>query len=228
MPNLTLFIASVAFYILSARLALSSSLGRFRLPLFALVNIAAVAAFTLQTQYDKWQPDMILNLGIDDVSRHLLLVAGYVLAVSGGYFLARRFADGAGVLPWVAFFYPISLLVALRYMDFLWQPIVGTLDWPGWAVTAAIIGISYMAFRLSYLVIEVRNGVARMPSLSGYLGFAFFLPTMLIGPISPFSLHQASTDTIARDEIPLKSGLVRIIVGAAKFLSKKCSCTFGR
>jgi D-alanyl-lipoteichoic acid acyltransferase DltB (MBOAT superfamily) len=74
-----------------------------------------------------------------------------------------------------------------------------------------------MAFRLSYLVLQVRNDVVRMPTLSEYLGFAFFLPTMLVGPINPFSTHQESIDSIDRRPIDPGACLLRIIVGATKF-----------
>lgn len=217
MPNILLLLASAAFYVVSARLALSFSNSPLRLRLFAAVNIVGVALLTLSTRYENWSPEPIIYLGNGVVARHLSLVAAYVLAISFGYILVKRLAHKEGILPWIAFFYPISLLILFRYLTPLWDPLVEKAGWPDWVLTAAIIGLSYMAFRLSYLVIEVRNNVVRMPTLSEYLGFAFFLPTIMIGPISPFSMHQGSLDASAEKGVPVARALVRIVVGFTKF-----------
>jgi D-alanyl-lipoteichoic acid acyltransferase DltB (MBOAT superfamily) len=190
---------------------------RARLPLFAFVNIVSFGAVTLLTRYDEWLPDTILSLGVAAVSRHLLLVASYVAAIAVGYFLMRRLARGEGILPWVAFMYPVALLVVYRYLMFLWMPLIKWLNWDDWVLTASVVGLSYMAFRLSYLVLEVRNGAAEMPSLSEYLGFAFFLPTMVVGPISPFAFHQGSLKASPGADNTMITALGRIIVGATKF-----------
>ncbi len=214
MPNIQLILVTVIFYVLSARLALSFRSTRIRFPLFAAVNIVGVAMLTLLTRYDAWSASPVLSLGSTAVLRHLLLIGVYVGAISVGYCLVRRFATGSGLRPWIAFFYPICLLVLFRYVPFFWEPLVERLEWPDWAVSLSIIGLSYMAFRLSYLTLEIRNGVAQMPTLSEYLGFAFFLPTILIGPISPFGKHQESTSI--KGTVPVRRALLRIITGAVK------------
>jgi membrane protein involved in D-alanine export len=217
LPNLPLILLALIAYVGCARLALWSADRKLRLPLFAFVNIAGFALLTLLTRYDEWLPDPILSLGAHAVLRHLLLIAAYVAAIAIGYFLLRQLAKRQGILPWLAFFYPISLLIVFRYLSFLWEPFVNGFGWDDWVLTATIVGISYMAFRLSYLVLEIRNGVVEMPSLSEYLGYAFFLPTIVIGPISPFAFHQTSLNTVPEDGIPIARSLVRICVGAAKF-----------
>lgn len=77
-------------------------------------------------------------------------------------------------------------------------------------------GISYMAFRLSYIVVEIRNGSTRMPSLSEYLGFAFFLPTFSLGPINTFRNHLDSFESSHQTTIPVKNALFRIFIGIIK------------
>src|SRR5581483_3315279 len=67
------------------------------------------------------------------------MLLAYVAIVGAHYFLVRRFAL---TRTWIAFWIPIVLLVLVK-----WQP--GIL---------MLAGISYMAFRLSYLVLEVANG----------------------------------------------------------------------
>lgn len=204
-------------YVVLGRIALHRTSQRFRLPAFAFVNILALTVLTLLTRYDEWLPNTIVSLGTSAVLRHIVLIGGYVGLITIGYLLLRRFAMSSGALPWIAFSFPILLLIVFRYFGFLWQPIFGRIGWPEWALTATIVGISYMAFRLSYLVLEVRNGVAKMPGPSEYLGFAFFLPTIVIGPISPFSLHQNSLNVSSNTLGQVPPSLIRICVGATKF-----------
>ncbi len=217
MPNLLLFLFSITLYTLAARWALVSASGKLRLPLFAAINIVAFAALSLLSRYDEWLPDPIATLGAPVALRHLSLVLAYVVLIAIGYFLTKSLAEREGIAPWLAFFYPICLLVGYRYFSPLWHPFVKHLGWPDWVLTATIVGLSYMAFRLSYLVLELRNGVVQMPSMSEYLGFAFFLPTIVIGPISPFAYHQRSLNSVADDKIPLGRGLLRILIGATKY-----------
>ena len=74
-----------------------------------------------------------------------------------------------------------------------------------------------MAFRLSHLALEVRNGLVKKPTLAEYFGFAFFLPTLVVGPINPYSVHQQSLTSPDREVTPIGRSLLRIVVGATKF-----------
>lgn len=218
MSNLFPFSLSLIAYAFAARASLSITNRRIATTLFAAINIVGVAWLSLLARYSEWERDPILSLGFDAIARHLFLIGLYVAAIVIGYFLTKVLARRSGWLPWVAFFYPILLLVLYRYFDFGWKPVVDSLGWPDWVVTATIIGLSYMAFRLSYLVLEVRNGTVEMPTPESYLGFAFFLPTLVIGPISPYAMHQDSIESIDQRPVELARSLLRIIVGATKFL----------
>ena len=215
MAGLPITILLIAAYAIAARLALSSR--RFRSGLFASVNIAAFIGLSLFTNHSEWKNEPILSLGAAAVIRHISLIGFYVWMIGLGYFLLRAFSKREGWLPWVAFFYPISLLIGFKYFYFASDALMDRLGWEEWVLWATIVGLSYMAFRLSYLVLEVRNGNAEMPSLTEYLGFAFFLPTLVVGPINPFSVHQKSLES--RNELPVPAGrsLLRILVGATKF-----------
>lgn len=207
---------SLLAYAFCARASLAVANRRASAILFAITNIVAVAWLSLLARFHEWQTTMILNLGFDVVARHLFLIALYVGAIVIGFFLTRLFAQRGGWLPWVAFAYPIGLLVLYRYFYFAWEPIIDALAWPDWAITATIIGLSYMAFRLSYLVLEVRNGAVEMPGIGNYLGFAFFVPTLVIGPISPYAIHSESIDSINERSVEVGRSLLRIVVGATK------------
>lgn len=214
MARLPIYIVLLTGYAVLARLALASP--RFRTSLFAFVNIAAFACLSLFTTYTEWKDETILSLGSFAVSRHLSLIGFYVWVIAIGFFLLRFLAKREGRLPWIAFFYPIALLVGFKYF-YIASDAMDRLGWDGWVVGATIVGLSYMAFRLSYLVLEVRNGVVEMPRLNEYLGFAFFLPTLVVGPISPYSTHQRSLARASERSVPVGRALVRILVGATKF-----------
>ncbi len=218
MSNILNFFLPLLVYVLGVRFALSLTNRKLKLPLFTLVNIGAFIWVSLLTKYDEWENTTIFSLGSEAVIRHIALVGFYMLAIAGGYFLMRALAKREGWLPWLAFFYPIILLILFKYLRGYWDPLLDRVNWDDWIIAATIIGLSYMAFRLSYLVLEVRNGVAAMPTLSEYLGFAFFLPTMLVGPINPYSTHQRSIETFNETNIPTGTALLRIIVGVTKYL----------
>lgn len=217
MNGILSFILPLLVYVLSARFVLTLENRKLRSVLFALVNIGTFIWITLLTKYHEWYAATIFSLGSEAVIRHISIILFYVLAIAAGYFLMRALAKSEGFLPWIAFFYPILLLVLFKYLRIYWDPLLDRINWDDWVVAATIIGLSYMAFRLSYLVLEVRNGVVQMPTLSEYLGFAFFLPTMLVGPINPYSTHQRSIDSIGETELPVGRALLRIVVGVTKY-----------
>lgn len=215
MSGLPIFVPLLFAYAALARLSLSAP--RYRSVLFASVNIAGFVCLSLFTNYTEWKNETILSLGSSAVVRHIALIGSYVFAIAIGFFLLRSFSKRQGLLPWVAFSYPIGLLIGFKYFYFASDAMMDRLGWEEWVIGAAIIGLSYMAFRLSYLVLEVRNGVVEMPRLSEYLGFAFFLPTLVVGPINPYSTHQRSLETAKERPVPAGRALLRILVGATKF-----------
>jgi membrane protein involved in D-alanine export len=147
----------------------------------------------------------------------------YVLAVCGSWLVMRLTARREGWLPWLGFFAPILLLVGVRAvpLQFLSEhsaTIARKLSRePDFSLPALFLGLSYLAFRTSRLVIEVRNGVAPMPNLVRYLGFVFFLPVMPVGPIHTWKDHALGLDGKA-ERPPVGRCLARIAVGLAKYL----------
>jgi D-alanyl-lipoteichoic acid acyltransferase DltB (MBOAT superfamily) len=87
-----------------------------------------------------------------------------------------------------------------------------------------MIGISYLAFRCSRLVLEVRNGVVKKPNFLEYLNFAFFLPTMPVGPINTYANFRRGFEA-SPYVVPVGRAALRILVGAVKyqFLGSLCN-----
>jgi D-alanyl-lipoteichoic acid acyltransferase DltB (MBOAT superfamily) len=56
-----------------------------------------------------------------------------------------------------------------------------------------------------------------MPSVSNYVSFAFFLPTLWVGPISPYANYASSVGTFNRNITPVGRSLLRILVGLTKY-----------
>jgi D-alanyl-lipoteichoic acid acyltransferase DltB (MBOAT superfamily) len=79
-----------------------------------------------------------------------------------------------------------------------------------------LFGLSYMAFRCTRLVVEVRSGAVPMPTIWQYLAFSFFLPTLSVGPINSYSNFRSGFDGP-----PIESSVgracLRILVGFVKF-----------
>jgi len=188
-----------------------SSAGVARLPvgvvkdaLFAALNLFSVASIFFQLP-----------------GARLPAFAAYFAAVCAFYVVARLTARREGWLPWLAFFAPIALLVAVRAAPLqLLARHSSTLSRklllePEFSVAAFFLGLSYLAFRCSRLVLEVRNGAAPMPGLLRYLGFAFFMPVMPVGPIHTWKDHCLGLDGKA-ERVPVAAALTRIAVGLAK------------
>ncbi|MBX9667479.1 MAG: hypothetical protein K2X93_07660 [Candidatus Obscuribacterales bacterium] len=120
-------------------------------------------------------------------------------------------------------FYFLTLKLANRgmWLAAVWAPILflaGTRYFGPASMTYEFIGLSYMAFRLSQLVIIVRNRMVAMPSFLDYLGFSFFVPTLFVGPISSYTTFAASYSSVDRTRFPVDVCVQRIAVGAVKVL----------
>jgi D-alanyl-lipoteichoic acid acyltransferase DltB (MBOAT superfamily) len=147
----------------------------------------------------------------------------YLAMVLVMYVAMRTLSDKGGWRTGVAFLCPIFFLVIVRYMPPATAGgVIGFLhgtykDTSSGSLAPYLIGLSYLAFRCSYLVLEVRNGTVPKPGLWRYLGFAFFLPTMPVGPINNYSHHERG---FALNAPPIDYALagMRVLVGAVKYL----------
>jgi D-alanyl-lipoteichoic acid acyltransferase DltB (MBOAT superfamily) len=190
-------------YVAAVRGALAIPSARWRSVLFAVFNVLGVLLLL------EWP-------GSGSIREASLRMGIYGVVVTTQFVLTRLFARARGIRPWIAFAFPIVVLVLLKYVGDLWVHRASGLL--GTDVSATFIGISFMAFRLSKLVMDVRNDAIEMPGLADFLGFAFFVPTMFVGPINPARWHLDSLAGTPPGMLPIRTCVARIVVGATKYL----------
>ena len=188
------YLAGLLAYGLAGRVVLRHLSGAGREFLFAGLNVAGVFLFLFYGGKEHF----VLRFGI------------YLALIVGLYLVLRLFAEKRGGWPWVAFCAPIAALVVVRYVPGEWYVALGRALGESWRGVPNMIGISYLAFRCSRLVLEVRNGVVKKPNFLEYLNFAFFLPTMPVGPINTFANFRRGF--AERYEVPIGRAALRILI----------------
>ncbi|HVW28537.1 MAG TPA: MBOAT family O-acyltransferase [Polyangiaceae bacterium] len=192
-----MLLVALAAYVVVGHIALRVP-GIWRMRTFAVVNVLFV--FVIFYRFSTYAA----VLGI------------YAAIVVLQWLISSRTARGG--TPWLAMTFPLLVLAWIKYLPGVWAPAWSRLPLNLDLKTASLlfVGLSYMAFRLTYLVTEVRNGIVPHPDLGEYLSFAFFVPTMAVGPISRYSTYAKS---LASDERPsARLAAMRIVVGIAKYL----------
>jgi D-alanyl-lipoteichoic acid acyltransferase DltB (MBOAT superfamily) len=189
--------AALVIYVVACRLVMRWLGGHLREILFAAFNLAGVYGLFF---YGR-------------IAHSNLVFLIYVMLVCFQYVMLRGFAEKKGGLPWIAFFTPIAALIIVRYGPIAGLPRIPRLAWTS---SLSLVGISYLAFRASRLVLEVRNGSARMPQLCEYLNFCFFLPTMPVGPINTYANYRRGFEDKPWD-VPVGRAALRILVGLVKY-----------
>ncbi|MDR3403282.1 MAG: MBOAT family O-acyltransferase [Chthoniobacter sp.] len=205
--------ALAIFYILAGRVIIRSTRGVGRQVLFAALNLASFYWFFVHGRGKR----ETLTFGI------------YLGIVLVQYLTMRILAEKKDWKMWVAFLTPILALVLIRYVPVsLYAHVSGGFarllrEEPAFSFAPYFLGISYLAFRASHLVLEVRNGAVEKPGIWEYFGFCFFVPTMSVGPINPYH-HYRQAFASEPPSFPLERSLTRILVGLVKyqFLGKLC------
>jgi len=205
--NTSYYLAGLLAYVLAGRVVMRRGTGVVRETALAALNIAGVFIFLFYGGKEHF----VLRFGI-----YLALIVGLYLTVC-------LFADKRGRWPWLAFFAPIAALIVVRYVPGEWYVALGHALGKTWRGVPQMIGISYLAFRCSRLVLEIRNGVVQKPNFLEYVNFAFFLPTMPVGPINTYANFRRGF--VERYEVPVGRAALRILVGAVKyqFLGNLCN-----
>ena len=197
MQHFSVLGCEIAGYILVGRLIVKYLRGGGRDFLFAILNLAALNRLFFADAVNKNDPHPLPTF---------LAYLGLAVVC---YAALRLWGQRTDRLAGLAFFTPIGWLLLIRYVP------PSTYAGPGMPYGPYFIGISYLAFRCSYLVVEVRNGIPR-PGFFRYLGYCFFVPTMAVGPINPCQQYNRGFADAAPD-LPVGRAALRILVGLFKY-----------
>ena len=176
-----------------AGVVLTGPVKQIRDAAFAALNLFVV--YYLFFAEASLVPGTLLNMEIPKPHAFAIYVGLISL-----FWLALRFLDlrkSVGIL--LAFGFPCAWLIIAKVSGVL-----------------SFLGVSYMSFRLSRLVMEVSDDEIKAPNLSEYLSYAFFVPTFLLGPISKYESHSLSYAAPDKSWANFFRGFARISVGAIK------------
>jgi membrane protein involved in D-alanine export len=136
----------------------------------------------------------------------MLLYLAFMLVF---WILLHRFGSVSGHLFLLAFLPPVVLLVFAKTTSLL-----------------TFVGLSYMTFRVAHITWELQLGRIRPMPLEDFMAHTFFMPTFLMGPISPYSYFHNSFNAGRNDTqqavlecfLRVVKGFTKIIVVAGVFL----------
>jgi D-alanyl-lipoteichoic acid acyltransferase DltB (MBOAT superfamily) len=208
-------IFSFILYPLAAWIVLRFFPQRIRLQSFTILNVAGLAVLC----WLSGATGVRFNMAASYSKIAILFFLLYLAVVWLNYFVLRRCKDESSLWPTLAFLLPIFFLAYIKYGADALNPFHSALQLAGLTHFGVFfIGISYLSFRLVHLVLEVRNEVVPMPNIWEYLSFAFYVPTISIGPINPYSRFIHSLHSTDRAKMPIQRCVLRIVVGFTKYI----------
>lgn len=197
---------AIVLYIVASRMAMRLLGGKRREVALALLNLAGIF-YVLTAASERHTYKSAIAACVFYLS---IVLLQYVMLV--------WCSKGAGGWSWLAFFTPIAALIFIRYVPFQFYVSLAhafgkeIYNNPG----AMLVGISYLAFRCSRLVLEIRNGLVKQPGFWEYINFSFFLPTMFVGPINTYANFRIGFDALPW-KVPVGRALLRCWVGYVKY-----------
>lgn len=179
----------------------------FDIPIFLIALCVGAVAFRWQT--GQWRVIILLLSALLSIwviffaTAPLWVFPAYLVGAAVSVAAITRWAHEENWRYWVAFLIPIMFLVVYK------AAVANHLLLP------TFVGISYITFRLSYLAWEINGDPDLRSNGWDYFAHAFFLPTLLVGPISPFrAFSEAKSDPVALGE--WRTFVARAVLGIAK------------
>lgn len=173
-----------------------------------------VAALLAQPLRGAWRTNFLLFLNVvfafSFIASPLAAVPliAFVLAGYGALLVVERRKTG----------HAVALSVLTLVAVFIWlkrYPFVTAV--PSVPFEYAVVGLSYILFRLLHLVLEVGDGALKRPSFRRYLAYLFFFPAFLSGPINRYEPFARDLDQpAAMDGDEAYRTLRRFLTGFAK------------
>jgi D-alanyl-lipoteichoic acid acyltransferase DltB (MBOAT superfamily) len=208
-------IFSFVLYPIAAWMVLRLFPKRIRIHCFTILNVAGLGVLCWLAGANGVR----LRAALSYSRAPLLFFSIFVGLVLLNYPVLKRCRRDDSIWPAAAFLLPVIFLVYIKYASDSVNPFAAVLAPIGLSRFAIFfIGISYLSFRLVHLVQEVRNEIVEMPTVWEYLSFAFFVPTLSVGPISSYSKFIGSMRAPDRQNTPVGRSLLRIVVGLTKYI----------
>ena len=186
------------FFPIAGYIALHWTPAKLRMPAFAAVNLVFALAVCLSRGTFGIRLHFIKQYILFSTFMFLL----YVFIVGVQYLFLRKQLG-----TWLPLFFPIIILILVKYLPGAWTRHLLPASFSKKIFADFFLGLSYMAFRLTYMVHEIRNGIVPLPDFAEYLAFAFFVPTLSIGPINPYSSFHNSLTKPDRTVTPVGRSL---------------------
>mgnify|MGYP001608416807 CR=1 FL=1 len=145
----------------------------------------------------------------------LAWLGAYVMLIYGQFELTKRLVPKSDAWTWCGILAPVALMLFVRIVPVsVFSPI--------WSVIGkrphqfdCFLGLSFMAFRLSFFAQEYKNKLVKDVTFLEYLNFAFFGPAILVGPITAGKVFVDGLRSQARPQ--WKEGILRIAMGCGKY-----------
>ena len=157
----------------------------------AFLGFVLIAALLAQPLRGAWRTSFLIVLNAVFAASFIasplaaVPLIAFVLAGYGALVLVERRKVG----------HAVSLSVLVLVAVFIWlkrYPFVAAA--PPVPFDYAVVGLSYILFRLLHLVLEVGDGAQARPSFPRYLAYLFFFPAFLSGPINRYETFERDLD----------------------------------
>ncbi|QDH72480.1 MBOAT family O-acyltransferase [Brevundimonas sp. M20] len=180
----------------------------------AFAGFVLVAALLAQPLRGAWRTNFLIVL-------NLIFAASFIATPLAAVPLAAFILAGYGALMLVErrkVAHAVGLSIVVLVAVFIWlkrYPFVAAV--PAVPFPYAVVGLSYLLFRLLHLVLEVGDGALKRPSFPRYLAYLIFFPAFLSGPINRYEPFGKDLDQpVGMDSDEAWRTLRRFLIGFAK------------
>lgn len=180
----------------------------------AFVGFVLVAALLAQPLRGAWRTGFLIVLNI-------VFAASFIVTPLAAVPLIAFLLTGYAALMLVErrkIAHAVTLSIVVLVAVFIWlkrYPFVAAV--PALPFAYAVVGLSYVLFRLLHLVLEVGDGALKRPSLPRYLAYLTFFPAFLSGPINRYEPFERDLEQpVGMDSDEAWRTLRRFLTGFVK------------
>ncbi len=130
----------------------------------------------------------------------------------------RRSGRGSNIAFALGLALTVGMLVAFKYAGLLSASVArfGTSDLPTFEDVRLPLAISFFTFEFVHYLVDARRGTLPDHEPGDFLAFAFFVPTMVAGPIKRFQGFWAQVRVARANASDIAEGTTRVLTGMLK------------